>query len=136
MEPTPEPIVKIAVADGLAEVTINRPQALNALNDEVLAGLEGAFHALGVDRSIRVVILTGSGRAFAAGADVKAMAEFTPEDALFFAQRGQRIFNLIEDYPHPVIAAVNGFAWAAGWSWPWPATCASAASWPRWASRK
>ena len=114
MEPMPEPIVKLEREAGLAEITINRPQALNALNDEVLAGLEGAFHALGVDRSIRAVILTGSGRAFAAGADVKAMADYTPQDALFFAQRGQRIFNLIEDYPHPVIAAVNGYALGGG----------------------
>jgi enoyl-CoA hydratase len=114
MEPLSEPIVKVEKEAGLAVVTLNRPQALNALNDEVLAGLEGAFHALGVDRSIRVVILTGSGRAFAAGADVKAMVDFTPQDALFFAQRGQRIFNLIEDYPHPVIAAVNGFALGGG----------------------
>jgi len=107
-------IVTVVVEAGLAEVTIDRPDALNALNDEVLAGLEGAFHPLGVNRGIRAVILTGAGRSFAAGADVKAMAGFTPQEARAFAQRGQRVFNLIEDFPHPVIAAVNGYALGGG----------------------
>ena len=107
-------IVTVTLEAGLALVTIDRPDALNALNDEVLAGLEGAFHALGVNRSIRAVILTGAGRAFAAGADVKAMAGFGPLEARAFAQRGQRVFNLIEDFPHPVIAAVNGYALGGG----------------------
>ena len=107
-------IVKVAVDAGLAVVTIDRPEALNALNDETLAGLEGAFSALGTDRAIRAVILTGTGKAFAAGADIKAIAEFTPLDARAFSQRGQRVFNLIEDFPHPVLAAVNGFALGGG----------------------
>jgi len=107
-------LVTTVIETGLAVVTIDRPDALNALNDEVLAGLEGAFHALGVERSIRAVILTGTGRSFAAGADVKAMAGFTPLEARAFAQRGQRVFNLIEDFPHPVIAAVNGYALGGG----------------------
>ena len=107
-------IVKVAVDAGLAVVTIDRPEALNALNDETLAGLEGAFSALGTNRAIRAVILTGTGKAFAAGADIKAIAEFTPLDARAFSQRGQRVFNLIEDFPHPVLAAVNGFALGGG----------------------
>jgi enoyl-CoA hydratase len=107
-------IVKVNVEAGIAVVTIDRPEALNALNDETLAALEGAFNALGIDRSVRAVILTGSGKAFVAGADIKAMAGFTPQEARAFAQRGQRVFNLIEDFPHPVIAAVNGFALGGG----------------------
>ena len=107
-------IVNVNVEAGVAVVTIDRPEALNALNDETLAGLEGAFHALGNDRSLRAVILTGTGKAFVAGADIKAMAGFTPVEARAFAQRGQRVFNLIEDFPHPVIAAVNGFALGGG----------------------
>ena len=107
-------IVKVAVDAGLAVVTIDRPEALNALNDETLAGLEGAFSALGTNRAIRAVILTGTGKAFAAGADIKAIAEFTPLDARAFSQRGQRVFNLIEDFQHPVLAAVNGFALGGG----------------------
>jgi enoyl-CoA hydratase len=107
-------IVKVNVEAGIAVVTIDRPEALNALNDATLAELEGAFNALGIDRSVRAVILTGSGKAFVAGADIKAMAGFTPLEARAFAQRGQRVFNLIEDFPHPVIAAVNGFALGGG----------------------
>lgn len=106
--------VKLNVEEGIGTVTIDRPEALNALNDEVLAGLEEAFLALGRDPSVRAVILTGSGKAFVAGADIKAMADFTPVQARSFAHRGQRIFNLIEDFPAPVIAAVNGFALGGG----------------------
>jgi len=106
--------VNVNVQAGVAVVTIDRPEALNALNEETLAGLEGAFTALGGDRSVRAVILTGSGKAFVAGADIKAMAGFTPAEARAFARRGQRVFSLIEDFPHPVIAAVNGFALGGG----------------------
>jgi len=98
----------------VAVVTIDRPEALNALNDEVLAALEEAFFSLGRDPAVRVVILTGAGKAFVAGADIKAMASFSPLEARAFALRGQRVFNLIEEFPHPVIAAVNGYALGGG----------------------
>jgi enoyl-CoA hydratase len=107
-------IVKVQVEAGLAVVTIDRPEALNALNDETLAGLEAAFITLGNDKSVRAVILTGAGKAFVAGADIKAMAENTPREARAFARRGHQVFSLIEDFPHPVIAAVNGFALGGG----------------------
>lgn len=106
--------VKLVVENGIGVVTIDRQEALNALNDQVLAGLEVAFLALDRDPSVRAVILTGAGKAFVAGADIKAMATFSPVEARSFAHRGQRIFNLIEDHPHPVIAAVNGFALGGG----------------------
>ena len=106
--------VTVEGGDGIAVVTINRPEALNALNDDVLAALEEAFFSLGRDPQVRVVILTGAGKAFVAGADIKAMAAFTPQEARAFALRGQRVFSLIEEFPHPVIAAVNGFALGGG----------------------
>ncbi len=106
--------VNVEMQGDLAVVTMDRQAALNALNDETLAGLEGAFSALGTDRAVRAVILTGAGKAFAAGADIKEMADFSPLEARAYAQRGQRVFNLIEDFPHPVIAAVNGFALGGG----------------------
>jgi len=106
--------VKVVIQDGIGVVTIDRQEALNALNDAILAGLEEAFIALDRDLSVRAVILTGAGKAFVAGADIKAMATFTAQEAHAFAQRGQRIFNLIEEHPHPVIAAVNGFALGGG----------------------
>jgi enoyl-CoA hydratase len=108
------PTVNVNVEAGVVLVTIDRPEALNALNDETLAELEGAFHALGNDRSVRAVILTGTGKSFAAGADIRVMAGFSPLEARAFAQRGQRVLNLIEAFPHPVIAAVNGFALGGG----------------------
>ena len=107
-------LVTVAVDDGIAIVTINRPEVLNALNDDVLATLEEVFHTLGKDHTLRVVILTGAGKAFVAGADIKAMSMFSSLDARAFAQRGQQVFNVIEEFPHPVIAAVNGFALGGG----------------------
>jgi len=106
--------VKLAIENGIGVVTIDRQEVLNALDDDILAGLEEAFLALGRDASVRAVILTGAGKAFVAGADIKAMAGFTPLEARSFAHRGQRIFNLIEDHPHPVIAAINGYALGGG----------------------
>ncbi|BDU75456.1 enoyl-CoA hydratase/isomerase family protein [Mesoterricola sediminis] len=106
--------VRFELEAGVGLVTLDRPEALNALNDGILAGLEEAFLALGREPSVRAVILTGAGKAFVAGADIKAMAGLSPLEARAFAQRGQRIFNLIEDHPHPVIAAVNGFALGGG----------------------
>lgn len=106
--------VNLAVENGIGVVTIDRQEALNALNDAVLAGLEVAFLALGRDPSVRAVILTGAGKAFVAGADIKAIATFSPVEARSFAHRGQRIFQLIEDHPHPVIAAINGFVLGGG----------------------
>ena len=107
-------LVTVERADGVAVVTLNRPEALNALNDELLASLEEAFHGLGRDPALRAVILTGAGKAFVAGADIKAMVGFSPMEARAFAQRGQRVFTLIEEFCHPVIAAVNGFALGGG----------------------
>jgi enoyl-CoA hydratase len=108
------PYVKLDILDGIAVVTIDRPEALNALNDEVLAGLEEVFIRMARDPSVLAVILTGAGKAFVAGADIKAMAGLAPVEARSFAQRGQRIFNLIENFHRPVIAAVNGFALGGG----------------------
>ena len=106
--------VKTHFEGAVAQVTIDRQEALNALNDQVLAGLEGAFLTLGRHPEVRAVIVTGSGKAFVAGADIKAMAGMTPVEAQAFSQRGQRIFNLLEDFKTPVIAAVNGFALGGG----------------------
>ena len=90
-EPTREEAdmaVEVEIDKGIAVVTMNRPQALNAFNSEQLDLLGAAFHALGQDRSVRVVILTGAGdRAFAAGADIKEMVDLTPAGGLAFGAR-------------------------------------------------
>ena len=95
-------------------LTLNRPEALNALNAQVLNDLDRALNAVDLD-GVRCLILTGAGdKAFAAGADVAAMADMTPEEAAAFSRRGNEVFRRIETFPLPTIAAVNGFAVGAG----------------------
>ncbi len=99
----------------VVRLTLNRPEKLNALNEEVLSSLADAMTAMSHDESVRAAILTGSGdKAFAAGADIAAMAEMTPTRARAFADLGHRLGTLIEQSPFPVIAAVNGFALGGG----------------------
>lgn len=101
--------------NALAYVTVNRPEKLNALNQQVMAELLDCFKALQADEQVRAVILTGSGeRAFAAGADINELAVKTAMQGKETARFGQQIFDLIEDLGKPVIAAINGFALGAG----------------------
>jgi enoyl-CoA hydratase len=107
--------VDVEIDEGIAVVTMNRPQALNAFNTEQLDLLTGAFHALGQDRAVRVVILTGAGdRAFAAGADIKEMVNLSPAEGVAFGRKGQAVASAVERLPQPVIAAVNGYAFGGG----------------------
>lgn len=100
---------------GIATVTINRPPKLNALNDEVLNELADAFKAIQIDESIKGVIVTGAGeKAFIAGADIKELRELDNRAGRMASQKGQQIFQLIEDTRKPVIAAVNGYALGGG----------------------
>ena len=100
---------------GIATLTINRPQALNAMTRELLEELGTAFSRLQEDPSVRVILLTGSGeKAFVAGADIAAMAGFSPLEARELALLGQRTLAAIETCPLPVIAVVNGFALGGG----------------------
>ena len=102
--------------DGIAVLTINRPQQLNALNKQTLSEINAAFESLRDDNDVKVVILTGSGeKAFVAGADIKEFAHFSGEEGSELAKNGHMtVFNLIEEFPKPVIAAVNGFALGGG----------------------
>ncbi len=113
--PTFETLLYDVDADGVAVVTLNRPDKLNAINTQVLADLSRAFRQARADEAVRGVVLTGSGeKAFAAGADI---AEFTALDALEghrFALRGQAVLTGIESLPKPVVAAVGGFALGGG----------------------
>lgn len=98
-------------------VTINRPEALNALNESVLSAIESVLTWLGTDkaRHVRAMVLTGAGeKAFVAGADIKQFENFQPRDATAFARRGQELFTRLEKMNIPVIAAVNGFALGGG----------------------
>jgi enoyl-CoA hydratase len=103
------------IEDGIGIITINRPKAMNAMNDEVLNALEGVLDKIRTDPSVKVVILTGAGdKAFIAGADISKMARLTPLEVRPYVAQGQRISRKLESLPQPVIAAVNGFALGGG----------------------
>ncbi|MFA7572509.1 MAG: short-chain-enoyl-CoA hydratase [Lutispora sp.] len=98
----------------VAILAINRPNALNALNRSVLMELDAALDDLEKNQEIYVIVLTGEGKAFVAGADIEEMKDMTPEEAKKFAELGSRVFKKIETIDKPVIAAVNGYALGGG----------------------
>jgi enoyl-CoA hydratase len=96
-------------------VTINRPDKLNALNATAKAELKSLFEKIKTDAAIEAVILTGAGeKAFVAGTDIQELTELNAESGKVFSEKGQGIFNLIENLGKPVIAAVNGYALGGG----------------------
>ena len=97
-------------------ITINRPEKLNALNQQVMQDLDAVFDRVYKFPEIKSVIITGAGlKSFVAGADIKEFADFTPEQGKNLAKEGQeKLFNVIEESNKPVIAAVNGFALGGG----------------------
>ena len=104
-----EPLGDIAI------IKINRPEALNALNLDVIAELSRTIDIVGVDDNIKVVIITGAGeRSFCAGADIAYMVNIEPMKAEKYATSAQSVLNKIEKLEKPVIAAINGFALGGG----------------------
>ena len=100
---------------GIAYVTINRPQKLNALNHKAIQELTGCFKGIRESAEARAAVLTGAGeKAFAAGADINELAALSPNQARETALAGQALMNLIESLGKPVVAAVNGFALGGG----------------------
>ena len=108
--------ILVQKAAALAQITINRPKKLNALNKATIDELHKAFDALESDLNIKAIILTGSGeKAFVAGADISEFAHFTSDEGATLAREGQEtLFNFIENLATPVIAAINGFALGGG----------------------
>ncbi|MGI6257303.1 MAG: enoyl-CoA hydratase-related protein [Anaerovoracaceae bacterium] len=106
--------LKYQVAEGIAYVTISRPDAMNSLNNEVLDELFTAFYRIAKDEDVRVVILTGEGKAFVSGADIPAMNRMDAGQGRELVQRGHNVMNFIESIEKPVIAAINGFALGGG----------------------
>ena len=106
----------LAVSGPVAEVTINRPDKLNALSAQVLEDLRHLIADLREREEVRAVIITGSGeKAFVAGADIGELSQLNDwEEGTSFAQNGQAVFSLIETSPKPFIAAINGFALGGG----------------------
>lgn len=106
--------ILIEKKDRIATVKINRPKVLNALNMETIIELTKAISELEHDKKINVVILTGEGKAFIAGADISQMANMTSLEAKEFADHGHHMLNSIEKSRLPFIAAVNGYALGGG----------------------
>jgi enoyl-CoA hydratase len=99
----------------IAQVTLNRPDVLNALNKQTIIDLTAAMEAFRADDTIRGLILTGSGdKAFAAGSDIDELSQLTPPEAKAMALQGQALMDLIENLGKPVIAALNGYAIGGG----------------------
>jgi len=113
-----DPMPLLTVSDGTAIIQLNRPDQLNALDYATIDMLMRYLDLLETDETVRAVILTGSGRAFSAGADIKGFAASIaagPEVALRdLVRRGQGLTRRIESYPKPIIAAVNGLAFGGG----------------------
>ena len=98
--------------DGVVLLRINRPEARNALNQEVRIQLAAGIQAAADDPAVKVIVITGNDEAFAAGADIKAMAEATPIDLVL--RRNHQYWETVARCPKPIIAAVNGFALGGG----------------------
>jgi enoyl-CoA hydratase len=105
----------IELKDAIAVVSINRPEKLNALNSETIEELKNIFLEIDKNEMIKAVILTGTGeKAFAAGADIQELSRLNILEGKIFSEKGQKVFNLIENFSKPVIAAVNGYALGGG----------------------
>lgn len=104
----------VKIEDGVAVVTITNEKALNALNTDVIADLHKFFGKNWLTTDFRCVILTGAGKAFVAGADVGELAQLDAKGAARKAELGQYLTKTIENFPRPVIAAINGFALGGG----------------------
>ena len=95
-------------------LTVNRPEALNAINSALLDELYDKVSEIAADESVRCLILTGSGKAFVAGADIGEMKDLSKQEGYEFGMRGHRSFTAVENLEIPVIAAVNGYALGGG----------------------
>lgn len=107
-------LIKSERKGAVAILTLNRPDTLNALDREILLALEASVGEVAQDPGVRALIVTGEGRAFAAGADIEAMSHMSPGEAHAFSQLGHRAFASLEQLAVPTIAAVNGFALGGG----------------------
>jgi enoyl-CoA hydratase len=106
--------LRLSVDDRVGTLTIHRPDKLNALNGATIEELDRAITALVADPAVGGIIVTGAGRAFVAGADIRELASHDAAGARALSQRGQSVFAKLESSPKPVIAAVNGFALGGG----------------------
>ena len=106
--------LKFEVQDGVGIIRLNRPKAYNALNRELVGELDALLREQR-DQGLSALVLTGTGeKSFAAGADITEMVDYTAVQAESYSRQGQRSLRLLEEFPAPTIAAVNGFALGGG----------------------
>lgn len=106
--------IKFVVKDSIATLTINRPEALNALNNDLLNEFKKLLKKIRNDKKIKALIVTGEGKAFVAGADIGEMVKMGEDQGEKFSTMGQAVFLILEKLSIPVIAAVNGYALGGG----------------------
>lgn len=106
--------ILVEIEDGIAMLTLNRPAVLNALNDQVFSELAEAAAKIANDPSVRVMIITGGEKVFAAGADIGQMASATAVELTISDRPSHRALQIIENMPQPVIAAIAGYALGGG----------------------
>lgn len=99
---------------GILEIKFNRPEALNALNAQVIDTLQEVLHAAKYNSKIKALLLTGEGKAFCAGADINQLEMLNGQTGFEFAQHGQRVFNFLEHLGKPSLAVINGYALGGG----------------------
>ena len=104
----------VEINRNIAVLTFNRPEVLNALNTETIAEVSGVVNKLKKNPGVRVLVLTGTGKAFVAGADILEMIKKNPEEAREYSKLGQTLMNTIQNMDKPVIGAINGFALGGG----------------------
>jgi len=111
-------LVRSDIAEGIATLTINRPDAMNALNEEVLSQLEAAFHAAAGNPAVKGIVIAGSGKAFVAGADIRYFVRHIEAGTIGaiadFTRRGQALLRAFETCPKPVVARLHGLALGGG----------------------
>ncbi len=107
-------LVRFETRGPVALLTLNRPKALNPLDTATLDSLEAAFRRIAADPDVGALVLTGEGRAFAAGADIAEMRSQQPIEAQKFSQLGHRVFGMLEELTVSTLAAVNGHALGGG----------------------
>lgn len=107
--------VKVQIVEHIATVVIDRPEALNALNEDILKELQEAVDNLKKEQYVRVALFMGAGeKSFVAGADIKQMANMNPQEGAEWGRLGQSVFSAIAELPFPTIAVIQGFALGGG----------------------
>lgn len=107
-------VMKTTLESGILIITLTRPDALNALNAELMSKLHQTFLAAQENSEVKSLLITGEGKAFCAGADINQLAKLDGKEGLNFARFGQKVFRTLERLGKPSLAAINGFALGGG----------------------